>query len=327
MTRPLPRTPVVIDRLLDDPGLVPRLVEQHQPYYPVQRYFRNATEYASSTGSDQMVIAPNFRGDWAYDAPLVEGVEPILHHEALCDAARRVFDAQIARPQQVYCNLTWQLPFPQGPGHTDVPAFRGVDRTRYPVQLLSVMGHSGLFERYRVYIATAVAWFYKGRDGGFEYWPDGPQGPAKLHEGDIDNTAIVGDNDFMYHRVRPVGRRQDGLPGPMTLETRLARRGGDQWELVENGVVLGEPTFDDLRISISWKANVFRDAEAARVYDDKLDELSIETAFAIFYEDLEVRGVPFARSGDPVNDRELFALLSDTYVELPGSNLPERRDP
>jgi len=103
----------------------------------------------------------------------------------------------------------------------------------------------------------------------------------------------------------------------MRLETCLARRDGDHWQLVENGEVLGEPRFDDLRISISWKANVFRDAEAARVYDEKLDELSIERAFAVFYEDMEKRGVPFTRSSDPVNDRELFALLSDTYVELP----------
>ena len=153
MTRLLPRTPVVIDRLLDDPGLVRRLVEAHEPYYPVQRYFRNDADYASSTGQQHMIIAPNFRGDWAYDEPQIDGVEPLLFHEGFREAARKIYDAAVVRPQQVYCNLTWQLPFPQGPGHTDVPAFCGFDRTRYPIQLLGIMGHSGLFERWRVHIA------------------------------------------------------------------------------------------------------------------------------------------------------------------------------
>ena len=69
------------------------------------------------------------------------------------------------------------------------------------------MGHSRLFEKERVEIATAVAWFYRGKDGGFTYWPDGPDRPPRVHEGDLFNTAIMGDNDRMYHRVRPVGAR------------------------------------------------------------------------------------------------------------------------
>ena len=86
-----------------------------------------------------------------------------MFHEGFRDAAQQIFSAEVVRPQQVYANLTWQLPFAQGPGHTDVPAFRGVDRTEYPTQLLSVMGRSRLFEEHRVRIATAVAWFYEGR--------------------------------------------------------------------------------------------------------------------------------------------------------------------
>ena len=56
-----------------------------------------------------------------------------------------------------------------------------------------------------MFIATAVAWFYEGEDGGFEYWPDGPEQAPSLHEGRIFNTAIIGDNDRMFHRVRPTG--------------------------------------------------------------------------------------------------------------------------
>src|SRR5262249_14924648 len=153
--------------------------------------------------------------------------------------------------QNVYVNLTWQLPFPQGLGHTDVPAFRGFDRTRYPITFLSIMGLSGLFEDVRVRIATAVAWFYAGRDGGFEYWPEGPERPSRVHEGSIDNTAIVGDNDFMWHRVRPTGRIDDGMVS-LSVDSELVRAGGG-WAIVDRGRTLAAFSRDRLRVSVSWK--------------------------------------------------------------------------
>ena len=309
--------PITVPKVLDDPDLVQRLVEANGPYYPVQRYFRNEAQYRANTGHQKMMIAPNFRGDWAYDAPQIEGVEPLLFHEGFRDAARQIFAAKVVRPQQVYANLTWQLPFPQGPGHTDVPAFRGVDRTEYPTQVLSMMGHSRLFERYRIRIATAVAWFYKGSDGGFEYWPEGPQGPKRIHEGEIFNTAIVGDNDFMYHRVRPVGHREDGIPGPMSLETRLERIEGEQWQLVERDQVLGRPCYRDLRISVSWKANLFADAAEADLYDTHSDDLSIDAVWETFYRDLAARGEPFDEPGDPLHDEPFTELLGRVYLRAP----------
>ena len=139
-------------------------------------------------------------------------VEPLLHHPPFVSAARQLFAGEIVRPTTVYVNLTYQIPFAQGAGHTDVPVFRGFERTNYPIAFLTVMGLSGLFEDVRVKVATAVAWFYSGYDGGFEYWPEGPTGPSAIHEGAIDNTAIVGDNDFMWHRVRPTGKVADGMP-------------------------------------------------------------------------------------------------------------------
>ena len=317
MSNPLPRSPITIDPVFEDPAIVRTLIERHGPYLPVQRYFRNQAEYEASSASGPMFIAPNFRGDWAYEKPLVEGVEPILHHEGFRDAAAKIFDCEIVRAQQVYCNLTWQLPFHQGGGHTDVPAFRGVDRTRYPTTLLSVMGQSHLFESYRVGIATAVAWFYEGSDGGFEYWPDGPDGEVRVHEGDIFNTAIVGDNDFMYHRVRPVGDRAKGLVQDMTLDTRLERVGDESWKIVEGDRELGSLTYPELRSSISWKATVFRDAEEARLYDEHLDDLAIEDVWTRFDADLEERGVAFRRPDDPLDDADWMGVLGRTYVRTP----------
>ncbi len=78
MVRPLPRSPIQIDSVLDDPEIIRDLIERHSPYLPVQRYFANQAEFNASSGQGKMFIAPNFRGDWAYDEPLVDGIEPLL---------------------------------------------------------------------------------------------------------------------------------------------------------------------------------------------------------------------------------------------------------
>ena len=70
------RPPVLIRGLLDDPSVFRPMIERHAPYWPVQRYFANSAEFRSSSGQGAgMMIAPNFRGDWAYDEPKVDGAE------------------------------------------------------------------------------------------------------------------------------------------------------------------------------------------------------------------------------------------------------------
>ncbi|MDZ7734217.1 MAG: hypothetical protein U5R31_15100 [Acidimicrobiia bacterium] len=119
-----------------------------------------------------------------------------------------------------------------------------------------------------------MAWFHRGSDGGFEYWPDGPGAPSTIHEGDIHNTAVVGDNDFMWHRVRPLGRPEDGMES-LSLDSELVTDDGTTWTVTdpERGEVA---TFDRdrLRVSLSWKAVVFDSEEDRRRHDDHLDDLS-----------------------------------------------------
>jgi hypothetical protein len=309
-------SPIPIDRVLDEPAVVRRLIERNGPYYPVQRYVRNDAEHRAISAQGPMIIAPNFRGDWAYDRPLIDGAEVFLDHAGLIDAAKRLFDTEHVRPQQVYCNLTWQLPFHQGAGHTDVPAFRGIDRTRYPIWFLNVMGRSGLFESERIRIATAVAWFYEGDDGGFEYWPNGPDSPPRTHQGNMFNTAIMGDNDRMYHRVMPVGRAEDGLLSGMTLDTRLEHSGGDTWRIARDST-MAEVTWPQLRISVSWKAVVYRDAVERRMVEGRESEIDFGTVLDRFYSDLESRGVAFDVPDTPLEDAGFVRVLSSTYVRDP----------
>jgi hypothetical protein len=330
-TRPVPedpgptdaRPPIRIDRVLGDGFDFRGLVERNAPYAPVQRYFANAAEARSQSSQTSaegpLVIAPNFRGDWAYERPLVDGAEVFLEHEGFRAAAAELFGSERVRPFAVYANLTWQLPFPQGGGHTDVPEFRGVNRSDHPTWLLNAMGHSRLFEPERVNIATAVAWFYTGRDGGFDYWPEGPDGPRVKHEGDIHDTAIVGDNDRMFHRVRAVGDRAKGLPQGMSLDSRLEHLGGDRWCVRDGDTTLGELAWPELRISVSWKAIVFADEAEERAYDEHTSDLAFDDVLDRFEADLDARGIAMPRPAEPSQDEAFVDLISSAYVCEPGA--------
>jgi len=321
---PLPRRPVFIESLFDDPGGVQALVARHAPYWPVQRYFASAEEQRALSDSSErpgatrgggLVVGPVFRGNWAYDRPLVDGVTPLLEHAPLVDAARHVFDATLVRPQSMYVNLTLPMPCGDG-GHTDIPAFRGVDRSTVPVWLLVTMGRSGLFERWRVRIATAVAWFYEGEGGGLTYWPDGPdETPATLPP--RTNTALVGDNDVMFHRVESVGGSDDDMVRGLTLDSELAARSDGAWEVHDHGQVLGHWPASRVRVSLSWKALVFRDEHEARAFDEHTDDLTVATVLEVLTADLTARGVEVPASAEPLRDPAFVAAASRAYHASP----------
>jgi hypothetical protein len=319
---PMPRTPVALDRVVDDRDQVWRLIDRHAPYWPVQRYFANSAEYATLSGQDepaQMIVAPVFRGNWATDGEVLDGVQPILDSERFRDAALRLFGAEIVRPITVYVNLTWQLPFPQGAGHTDVPAFRGVDRTAYPITFLTIMGLSGLFEDVRVKVATGVSWFYRGSDGGFEYWPQGPDAPSVLHEGSIDNTAIVADNDFMWHRVRPTGRPEDGMV-TMSKDAELVRNADGTWAIADGGEQLASFTADRMRVSLSWKGIAFTDDADRRRHDEHTDDIDLAGVLRRLEADFAARGERLEVPSDPVRDPRFVRRLRDAYVRYPSTS-------
>ncbi len=220
-----PRPPVTVTGVLDNPELAWSLCEANGPYRHVLLSLREfaasleAYKDAARNGSsdavgvmvdDELMTMPIYRGDWvSARATHIAGVDDVLHNARLITAAQQVFDAEVVRPLIVFSNLT--APMPQNRKHTDVPTFRGVDRSQYPAWVVQGMASSELFERWRVKIATAVAWYYDGPNGGFSYWPDGGAAPEVTIE-PPSNTAVVGDNDFMYHRVEAVGdgRVRDG---------------------------------------------------------------------------------------------------------------------
>lgn len=251
-----------------------------------------------------------FRETYAYAEPVVKGIEPFLFFDGFAEAARKLYDRPIVRPAIVYANLL--VPGQELTLHTDVPEFRGANRTKDPEWLLVAMHHSGLFERWRMPIATAVSWFGSPRGGKFAFYPDGPDGPPRTIPARHD-TAILLDTDTVFHgvdRVAETGADVSLLRPGM----KLVFEGAGRWSVRDGERRVTEYAWEDLRFSISWKAYCFADEDEARAVDRHTDDLTRERILDVLLDDLRERGrVEGARPPDD----ELALLLIDEYIRFP----------
>jgi len=253
-----------------------------------------------------------FRETYAYgDEVRIAGIEPFLRHEGLVEAARRLYGRPAIEPAIVYANLL--VPGQELAVHTDVPEFRGVSRLRHPQWLLVVMRHSGLFEEWRMPIATAVSWFHDCAGGEFAFYPDGPDAPPVAHPVRF-NTAILLDTDTIFHGVDRVAE---------TLETvdrlkpgmHLCFADGDTWSVEDaEGTSVALYHWRDLRFSVSWKAYCFRDEAERRAWRTRADDLRVEDVVDRLVDDLRARG---RIEGERPGDLTLVDLLIDEYVRFP----------
>jgi hypothetical protein len=311
----------VLDTVVTDGEAVRELARVNGPYWQPGRMLaasgavRDTAEGRDDElEADPALVGPVFRGDWAFGEALIDGAHELLHHEAFIAAAGQMYDTDVVVPEQVYVNLTTPLGR-SGFSHTDIPEFRGLDRSNAPAWLLSAMGVSRLFEAERIHIVTAVAWFYRGEAGGLRYWPEGMDGPSVL-QADTWNTAVVGDNDFMPHEVQRVGPRGSAPPPGMTIRSELVHDDG-RWHIVDRGEVLGTYEDDEVRLSLSWKAKVHASEDERVRAESGADGVDIAEALARLEADLDE---PLA--GHDLASADLRARLSRRYSAYAPSPAP-----
>lgn len=301
----------------DDPDATVALIRDAGPFWPLANYAGNDAELAAIGGPRTGVVTPPwFRQDFALGgAPLVDGADVLLANRHFADGARAVYGPDaVVRPTSVYVNLMGPTPF-AFPAHLDVPAFRGFTRADHPIWLLKVMMASGLFERWRTRIATAVSWFYDGPGGEFHYWPAGPDEAERLESPPYDNVAVVADNEATFHGVGRVGPPEARMTEGVTTATRLVRGDGG-WDVCDpEGAAVAHLADAEVRITVSWKADVLADEAEARRVDAGADHLDLDRVVDRFRADLASRGVTVRRPDDPHADEAWTAALADAYPE------------
>jgi hypothetical protein len=301
----------------DDPQAVRALIDGAGPFWPLARYAASTAELrALGATKPSSFVPPWFRQDFALlGESLIDGADAILHNGRFVEAAHGVYgdDAEV-RPTTVYVNMMGATPFPFVP-HFDVPAFRGATRVDYPIWLLQQMRAAGIFEPWRVRIATAVSWFWSGGGGEFHYWPEGAQGRHEVESPPFDNVAIVADNEMTFHGVGPVGGDED-LPTSLTIHAEL-RRADDGWVVFDGGEARCHYPLGSMRTTVSWKADVFADADEMQRADDHVDDLDLASVVDRFRADLHSQGIDTVAPDDPFHDESWVAAISQTYRSAP----------
>lgn len=253
-----------------------------------------------------------FREEYAYgQRELIDGIGPFLHHEGFVEAARAVHGRPVVEPAIVFANL--MVPGQELAVHTDVPEFRGCNRKVMPQWLLVAMHHSGLFDAWRMPIATGVAWFHDCAGGEFTYWPDGATGDAVAKPVRFD-TSLVFDADSIFHGVDRVASSLDGMP-PVKPGMFLDFVGDGKWAIHDAaGNEIVRYSWDELRFSVSWKAYCFIDEDEQRTWRDHADDLTIDAVVDRLVADLRERG---RITGEVPGNPDLALVIIDEYIRFP----------
>jgi hypothetical protein len=300
-----------------DTGFAPELAQR---YDAAANFVRTGGRFGRTDEPVRLRAARTnyFRETYGYgDDVFAEGIEFFRDHPALTQAATELHGRPVVVPAIVYANML--LPGQELAVHTDVPEFRGANRKIVPQWLLVVMRHSGLFERWRMPIATGIAYFGDAKGGELAYYPDGADGPAETFA-PAHNTGAVLDTDTVFHGVDRVAG-DDSVLERLVPGMELVHEGDRTWTLrTPAGEVVETFTTDDLRYSVSWKAYCFADDDERRAWDEHTDDLGLERILETLTSDLRARG-HLPDGADRPADAELGKLLIDTYVRFPAAEV------
>ncbi len=250
-----------------------------------------------------------FRETYAYgDTISLPGIEPLLNHEAFKDAARTIHGREVIEPAIVFANI--YLPGQELAIHTDVGEFRGANRTITPQWLVVAMSHSGLFEQWRIRIATAISFFGAGETGALICYPDGKDG-RRIEIAPKHNTAVVIDADKMFHGVGLVAGDKSA-----TLASRSGMKAhpGKQWVLKrgEEEIAVLDP--NEIRYSVSWKAYCFEDDLDKQRWAQHEEDLGLDFVLNTIETDLRDSGVLVGPRPDP---NTFGLMIIDEYIRFP----------
>ncbi|MDQ1438423.1 MAG: hypothetical protein QOK43_2052 [Acidimicrobiaceae bacterium] len=292
--------------------------ELAQRYDATVNFIRTGGRFGRAAEAKSMLAARTnyFRETYAYGEEITApGIEPFFANDRLMQAARDLHGRPVVVPAIVYANIL--LPGQELAVHTDVPEFRGANRKVVPQWLLVVAHHSGLFDAWRMPIATIISYFGGGRGGELAYYPEGPAGPPQTYA-PTHNSAMVLDTDSVFHGVdRVLG--DDSAITLLRPGMRLHYEGGDRWAVRDPARpdhVVAQFGSDEVRYSLSWKAYCFADDAERLAWDSHSDDLTLGAILDGLVADLCDKGV-LSSVDHGLSDAELGKLLIETYVKFP----------
>ena len=89
----------------------------------------------------------------------------------------------------------------------------------------------------------------------------------------------------------------------------------ERWHLAKDGEELASYGWPEVRLSVQWKANCYRDEDEVALVASGADALTQEAVIDRLVEDLRARG----RIDERPDDDALARLLVEAYVRFPGA--------
>jgi len=263
-------------------------------------------------------LTPSFRGFFGNNGMAYEDeVHDIFYSKKLLDMVKAMHGAKYGAPFLFQFNHA-------GPshglehGHFDGGSWRGMDPTNTPAWLMNIMAKSGLFDAWAVQAGQVITWYYDSdADGGFTYWPDGPDQPPQRLAPPFYNNGVVTHNQRMFHRGEACGPRHlRDAPEGIALNSMI-EADGDEWVVTTDGKPIARYANRDMRTLFHYDAHVFTDMADVKRYYDHTDDLTRDMVFNMMVADLKKRGVAFEEPTDPINDPAFIEVLTRTYAMRP----------
>ena len=170
--------------------------------------------------------------------------------------------------------------------------------TRYPVK-------AGV--TWCLCLAWCLTSICSGRGGAYDYWPDGLDGPMRSEHPPFINSALVADNNRMYHRIGWIGDPA-AAPPVLSAAAKISHLADGGWIISDTATTPVRYDDRDIRISILWKAQVRPGSESGTAAP-----LSPELIVEIISADLARRGVQAAGRASPLSDQHWLDLVHSTY--------------
>ncbi|WP_068166026.1 hypothetical protein [Rhodococcus phenolicus] len=277
---------------------------------------RNHTRMSAPALSD--FLTPTFRGYIGnYGTVLEQSAHDIYYSRRLLDMIKSMHGASYAVPNSFLFNL--RAPAHSfDAGHFDSPSWRGMDKFNTPTWLLSVMAKSGLFDRWELRSGQVIAYYYDSDvDGGFTYWPEGPDAPPARYPAPFRNSGILTHNEKMFHRGEASGPRHMRSVPDLQLDSAIHGVGDSEWAICNGDEEIARYHDRHMRFLFHYGAFVFDDMAELRRYFEHTDDLDLDTAVAIFTDDLRGRGIRCPEPTDPLHDRDFVSVLNSAYAMAP----------
>jgi hypothetical protein len=327
-------TPVAPPRILegvytdDQHARLLGVIQQHGPWPTITaHHFQSVDEVIATTSGvvpkdhgltlDSIANA-HFRGFYAENSVCYyPELEDVFYNSDFLAQVRSYWGAAHAKPTLMLFNIC-------GPHHTglsphlDATTFRGVRIENTPVWMQNIMAKSGLFTDHLIKMAQIITWWYRGAEGTFTYWPDGPLQPPQRLEHPMWNKGVVVQNELMFHRGDPVGRLDErDIPGLKHRSQLGYDADDDSWAVTTDGDVIRRYQPDEMRLLVHWNAEVYADLDEAKRVMDHTDDLTHERVVDTLLADMRSKGVEVAEPSDPFHDDDFIHALLSTYTIAP----------